>query len=134
MSNLPYKIGDRVLVTAPDHELFKYEGFKEAYGTILRFRNGKVRVEIDGTASQDTEGNNCYGDFDHEQVKLIAPANSFGVVNKENTDSTPPQVAVSPGVTVSNITIRSGSPAHERRNILLSKALRLQQAINRGKK
>lgn len=67
-----FKPGDRVEVYAPDCALLKYEGLAEgATGTVIRLRNEKVRVEIDGTGSQDSEGHNAYGDYLPEQVVLI---------------------------------------------------------------
>lgn len=66
-----FMFGDRVRVKAPNHPLFKYEMIEEATGTFIRYRNAKMRVEIDGTGSQDTEGHNCYGDFDASEVTRI---------------------------------------------------------------
>lgn len=64
--------GERVIVSAPEHPLFKYEGLTTAKGSFLRERpDGTLRVEIDGTGSQDTEGHNCYGDFLPSQVKRM---------------------------------------------------------------
>lgn len=65
-----YNRGERVRVTAPDHPLFKYEGFTSANGSFLRERNGKIRVMIDGTAEMGTEGD-CWGDFEPSQVERI---------------------------------------------------------------
>lgn len=62
--------GERVRVTAPDHPLFKHEGFTTANGSFLRERNGKLRVQIDGTAEMGTEGD-VWGDFEYDQVERI---------------------------------------------------------------
>lgn len=70
-AELFFKRGDRVRVKAPDNSLLKYEGWTEATGTVCRIRNGKIRVEVDNTGSQDSEGHNAYSDFAFEEVSLL---------------------------------------------------------------
>lgn len=72
--NEEMKIGDRVRIVAPDDNLLKYMMQKEANGTILRFKNNKIRVEVDGSESQDTEGYKAYSDFDADQITLLTPS------------------------------------------------------------
>lgn len=71
---MKFQPGDRVRITAPDCELLKYEmiALGKAYGTILRAKGGKWRVEVEGTGSQDTEGHNCYADYRPDQLELMS--------------------------------------------------------------
>ncbi len=71
-----FVVGDRVRITAPDCPLLQYEhlALGRPMGTVKRWRNGKVRVEVDGTSSQDTEGHNCWADYRPDQLELITPA------------------------------------------------------------
>lgn len=66
-----FKAGDKVKVVAPDNALLKYLQQTEATGEVVRIRNGKVRVLIDGSESQDTEGYRAYDDFLPDQVTGI---------------------------------------------------------------
>jgi hypothetical protein len=70
-----FKPGDRVRVFDPTNELLIYEGYAAsgASGTVLRIRNGKVRVQVDGTAEMGTEGD-VYSDFAPERVTLLPPS------------------------------------------------------------
>lgn len=66
------KRGDKVTVTAPDNDLLKYMMQESATGEVLRILvNGNLRVAIDGSESQDTEGHRAYSDFHPSQVKLM---------------------------------------------------------------
>lgn len=67
-----FKIGDRVRVVDPENKLLKYEGFLEgANGTVLRLNiDGKIRVQIDGTAEMGTEGD-VWSDFEPECCTLL---------------------------------------------------------------
>ena len=69
-----FKIGDRVRINAPRNPLLVYEmmALSGATGTVLRFRNGKFRVEVDNTSSQDTEGHNSYSDFEEKELTLLS--------------------------------------------------------------
>lgn len=67
------KIGDRVRVVAPDNPLLKYMMQTEGTGEVVRvrIRDKKIRVLIDGSESQDTEGYRACSDFEPEQVFLL---------------------------------------------------------------
>jgi hypothetical protein len=54
-----YSLGDRVAIYLNDQRLADYLGGWRHTGTVRRhWGKGLLKVEIDGTASQDTEGNN----------------------------------------------------------------------------
>ena len=104
-----FKAGDLVRVVAPENDLLKYMMQVEATGEVLRIRNGKVRVQIDGSESQDTEGYRAYSDFLPEQVTLLGASDSSskGVTVEANSESYNTKQAIKQITVLENIKIRA---------------------------
>ncbi len=61
------------MASIKDKKLSDYYRYIAMPGTIKRFRNGKARVELDDTGSQDSEGHNSYHDFEFADLRPLSP-------------------------------------------------------------
>lgn len=60
-------------MTLEDKGLIEYLGKNQFSGTVRhRLKNAMLRVELDGTGDQDSEGHNMGTDVRADQVKLLS--------------------------------------------------------------
>jgi hypothetical protein len=58
-----FKVGERVAFTITDQDEINYYGRSNFIGAIKRrLQDGFLRIEMEGTGSQDSEGYNSYAD------------------------------------------------------------------------
>jgi len=69
-----FELNERVVFYISDKKWIEYYGSARFIGRILRIMNmGLLRIEMEGTGSQDSEGHNNYTDVHPKAVRKLKP-------------------------------------------------------------